>query len=751
MVLEAPALAQEAEGGGDASQSGLQDIVVTAQRRSENLQDVPVAVTAVTAAALENTGTVSLKSLAIIAPNVNVTDSIGFVNSYVRGVGSTNVSPGNYASTAVYVDGLYTARLNSANFDLDNIEAVQVLAGPQGTLYGRNATAGAILVTTTTPRVGSPLSGKFQLGYGKYNDFSASGVIEGGLSDTLAFSLAGSRRKRDGFLDNQNPAGFHQEDGDDRDTYALGGKLVWKPSDRFNLVLAANYTHEMDRAGSPYVAADLSSPSPVPGLNNNQAALFGTLLSLGLPQANAFAAASSATFPRGFHQSVDGLANAFERGVLSGPFKRGQFAYVEDLRLSATAVYSTDIFDITSVTGYTDTKVNATSNFIGENPGSTGLPSSLGASITGPSKTYQQQLRISSNSGSIKWIVGGEFFREDGDVQLAADLPVGVSALVVDNRFRDTAYAAYAQATVPLTEQLSLTAGGRYSTERYTIYDEIDTATTGIPNQGTNSLKSSKFTYTARLEFRPNDDLLLYAGTSSGFKSGILNAVSPSGGGVGPESLKSYELGWKSELFNRNLRVNGAVFYYDYSNIQTLLIDAGTGGAYLAGGLNGRVYGAEATVEARISDNLRINSSVSILDAKYTNNTVVAGTGALLIADGRQLAGSSKFSLNGGATYTLPLPDDSSVVVNVNAAYNSGFWFEATNTIGTGGGSAKSFTVANARVTYNLPGGHFSVAAWGSNIFGEKYYRAGVLSALVARTLNPGAPAQFGGTLAYKF
>jgi iron complex outermembrane recepter protein len=727
--------------GSDSASLG--DIVVTAQRRSENLQSVPAAVTAVSIDRLKSASVTTLVSLGTVAPSVNVTDSAGTVVAYVRGVGSTNTAPGFYSSTAIYYDGLYISRLSGAGFNLDDVESLQILAGPQGALFGRNATAGAIIVTTKTPKPGDPLNGRLEARYGTYNDRSLTAVLASGLSDSLALSLKGNWEKRDGFLNNINPVGYYQDDGDDRNSWNIGGKLAWVPASNFKATLALSYVHVLDRSGGPYVPVDLNTPGPVPGLNNAQSVLFGLLGQVGFTNAQAGAAAGAARFPTKFGDVADASTNAFQLGALPGKYLPGAFHYTQEFRAGLNMTYTGNGYEIVSQSGYTYSLSNLAAAALGEIPGSTGLPNTLSIAAHAPSRTYEQELHVASTSGPINWIAGVNAITESGDVTVAASLPINIAVVSVKDTFTDTAYAGYAQATIPLMDKLKVTLGGRYTTEKYKLTDLFPGSTIG-----TQSRTFNKFTYTARLEFKPSDDVLLYAGTATGFKSGNLNAVAPGGGSVGPEVLTSYEVGLKSEMLDRKLRINGAGYYYNYDNIQSILI--GNTGAVLVGGLNGRVYGVEMTADAQVTPNLVLGAAFNLLHSEYLNS-VKTPDGVPYNAKGHRLAGASNFSANLNGTYTIPMHDDSGLAINASASYNGGFWFEGQNIIGTGGTNPNSFTLVNFRVTYTLPGGKLSVAAYGSNVFNTQYYRAGVLSANISRTVNPGMPSQFGGSLQYKF
>jgi iron complex outermembrane receptor protein len=294
-----PAWAEEAgapaaEDGVTADSGGLADIVVTAQRRSESLQKVPVVVTAVEPEVLEARNVSTLQDLPKLTPSLTVQNQASNVTPFIRGVGSTVTGAGQAASVATYVDGVYIATLTSAAFDLDNVEQVQVLEGPQGALYGRNATGGAIVVTTKTPRPGDPISGRFRAGYGNYNNREASGIVSGGLGEMFAFSVNGSIRKRDGYIKNLNAPGAGTSNADfyDRDSKSIGAVLVFKPSEQFNLVLRAQHFESDDRSGQGYQAVGLDLNVLGTGLNGSQLYYAGFLQSFGVSPADAFAAAA---------------------------------------------------------------------------------------------------------------------------------------------------------------------------------------------------------------------------------------------------------------------------------------------------------------------------------------------------------------------------------------------------------------------------------------------------------------------------
>ena len=300
-VNPAPAWAQAAAEAGETAtgeSGGLVDIVVTAQRRSESLQKVPVVVTAVEPEVLEARNVSTLQDLPKLTPSLTVQNQASNVTPFIRGVGSTVTGAGQAASVATYVDGVYISTLTSAAFDLDNVEQVQVLEGPQGALYGRNATGGAIVVTTKTPQPGAPISGRFRAGYGNYDNREASAIISGGLGDMFAFSVNGSIRKRDGYVRNLNAPGVGATNDDfyDRDSKSIGAVLVFKPSEQFNLVLRAQHFESDDRSGQGYQAVGLDIDVGGTGLNGSQLYYAGLLQSFGVSVGDAMAAAANLRF-----------------------------------------------------------------------------------------------------------------------------------------------------------------------------------------------------------------------------------------------------------------------------------------------------------------------------------------------------------------------------------------------------------------------------------------------------------------------
>lgn len=734
---------------------GLEEIVVTAQRRSENLQKVPVVVTAVAPEVLEARNVSTLQDLPKLTPSLTVQNQASNVTPFIRGVGSTVTGAGQAASVATYVDGVYISTLTSAAFDLDNVEQVQVLEGPQGSLYGRNATGGAIVVTTRTPRPGDDFSGRARVEFGNYDNRGGSAIVSGGLGDSLAFSLNASIRKRDGYIENLNApgTGTSADDFYDRDSSSIGGVLVFAPSDQFDLVLRASHFESDDRSGQGYQAVGLNLNVAGTGLNGSQLYYAGLLQSFGFPAAAAGAAAAALRFSTEHGATYENQANGSTRGLLrSGP--PGSFVQLNTETYSAKATLELDSVALSSLTAYQTAESLSATEVLFADP--TSYPAGLqGGSVgfTGdfPSRTWQQELQFASIDSAVQWIAGALYLDSAGDVLLTGDLPP-LSALTADNRWQNKSIAGFAQATVPLSDTLSVTAGGRYTDEEYTSNDFLSATDPrnafGIPNQGRQKLDGSKFTYTGRLQY-DTGDLLLYAGVSTGFKGATLSNTNLLSPGVTPETITSFEGGAKIRL-SPDARLNLGAFHYDYGNIHIAYTDSASGSNILVNGTGAKVTGAQYDALWRASPALTIRSNGLLLDSSYDRDVQSAGGAGVLFIKGNRLAGAPKFAISLGADIVQPV-GDAEVKLSVDASHNAGYYFDAENLTGTGGADADSFELVDASLTYTAPGDRWLVSLFGANLTGAKYYDSGLPISGIVRNARAAPPATYGIRLGVNF
>jgi outer membrane receptor protein involved in Fe transport len=725
----------------------LEEIVVTAQKREQNLQDVPVAVQAVSGDQIADAGITNFTQIQQVAPGVVINDTQGQVLPYVRGVGSSNNGNGVYSNVAIYVDGVYNSRITGGSFELANIESVQVLKGPQGALYGRNATGGALVVTTKTPEVGGELSGAISATIGSDQHRALSLYVESGLGDTTAGSFSALKRDRDGYLKNLTPG---QDDLKDKDALSMAGKFVFESTDEIQLVLGASYNTAED---SSSVANFQLNTQPLAdpmfgGLSGAQVFIMGLLAGAGLPPATAAATAADATYPS--YGNVYGFQgpNAFANGVLDGDNdSSGNFVYTKESKVYLKATLAMETFDIVSVTAVaeSDYEISAGAHS-GEAPGSAGIPGLLEGTAFGfaanyETDTFTQELQLISTDSELEWIAGAYYFVEDGDTQIAVDA-YSNSQQAADNYFEVESWSVFGQVKYPVTDALGVTVGARYTSEEMIIDDHMS----GLDYD----TDSSQATGTLILDYQ-FDHSMVYGSISSGFKSGALNTSAPFTNAVDPEELLSYELGYKSDLADGRVRLNGSVFVYDYSNVHMTVFDTSIGGgvATIVDGTEASVVGAEVELKALLAEHLTLDVSATALETEYKDDVFTPRGDFGLATEGNNLVGAPDLAANIALEYAIPL-DNAELSIKPLVSYNSGVYYSPANTVGSGGLDDADFTLVNLSVNYRHDNG-WKLSLFANNLTDEEYYSAGVDLNGFSYIGNAGDPLSYGLTLGYEF
>jgi iron complex outermembrane recepter protein len=751
----APVLADAASGG------GIETVTVTAERRAENLQKTPVSVQVVSRDQIDASHISSLPELQKITPSLVVQDAASNVNPYIRGVGATTQGAGYYASVATYVDGVYVTRLSSGVFDLDDIDSVQVLKGPQGTLYGRNATGGALVITTHTAQPGDPITAHVEGTYGNYDEHAFTGRISGGLDDQFAFSLGASERYHTGFIENLNPPGVgtNGDDLNSRDYYSVNGELTFEPDARLTVVARGSYYFENDRGAMGLqpvglnehvdnaTLASLGLPgNPAVPLNGTQAYYAGLLGAFGVPGSTAESLAGALQFSNKFGATYDNEANGFASGALRTSGMQGDFDATQIATGILKASYDFGFANLTSNTSYTSSTSKSATEVIAANPATypTGFNAgSIGFSGDFPAQNWQEDLQLSSKDGPIQWIVGADYLNDRGLTDLAGDL-FGFNVQSELNHWHVRSAAAFAQATVPLdmiTGGLSFTGGTRYTADSYELRD--------VPSFGSfdNKIHSTAWTYVARLNYQL-DNLLLYGGVSTGFKSGTLNATNEASPGVKPEKIISYEVGAKWDVTDR-LRLNLAAFDYQYTNIHLQVTSSPLAASYLVNGTGADLYGMDFDGSAIINDWASLNFNGMLLHSWYKSNVFAGSFGTLFTKD-KRLAGAPEWSFNLGPQIKLPFITRGSLDLTVLAGFNGGYYFDAEDIVGTGGAhNAKSFATVDLNLAYTTQDGRWRGSAWASNAFNEQYFAGGLVAGQIDKLALAASPGQYGVTVDY--
>lgn len=689
---ESPATANDA--------TAIQDIVVTARRVEESLQKTPIAVSAFDEQALERSAVANVVDLDLLTPNLLSSEGAGGgsgVQYFIRGVGQSDFIAALEPAVGSYLDGVYLGRTVGAALDLASVERVEVLRGPQGTLFGRNTIGGAVNVVSKRPT--KDFGGSVDLTGGSRNNFTQRLSVNTPLGDRLAGKLDVAHIDQDGW-------GRRLLDGgrmSDKNRLAARGALLWEPTDDSSVYITADYTRDHGTADYHYLAA-VAPGIPTAILDPQYIPTVPYTTYAGIPTPNRLnvrGVSADAQIP---------LGNWRLRSLLS-------FRSLD----SFTAVD----FDGSPLQTADQQAITDQEQWSGE----------------------LQLTRTFDNKASLLF---GLYHFDESVSQLIPVTLLG-SHIRQGNELENDSSAFFAQVNYPLTEQLDLSLGGRITKEkkRHTFDDALDIGGTLIPLFPLTTVEDewSPFTWRATLDFDLTDDLLLYASYATGFRSGGFNAR-PVGineiSSFDPEKLGSVEAGLKSQWFDHRLRVNLAAFFNKYDDIQTTTLQGVT--ILTANSAQAEVKGFEAEIIARIAAPLEVFLSVGNLDTKYTD----IGAGAITLQPSFDLAGSPDWTVSAGGQWTIALQDRGSVVLSANYRYTSAFFFWPTNLPFDRQGA---YDVTNVRASYISPNDKWELTAYGLNVFDERYASFAIDGSgfLGHSTRWDAAPDEWGVQLKYRF
>lgn len=637
------------------------EIVVTAQRRAERLSDVPIAVTAIGAERMSSAGIVASTDLAAVTPGLSFPTQGAFAQPVVRGVGSSLTGPGADPNVAIYIDGVYQPNQSANIFNFNSVEQVEVLKGPQGTLFGRNATGGAILIRTLNPSYDP--EGRFSIGYGRFNDiklnFYGSAPI---VDDVLAANIAIAYRNEDSFT--RNIAG--PEVGG-LNEYAARAKLLFEPLSNLSFVLTGNYS----RIDNPRHLAF----APYQG-NNTQ-----NLRNPSLPRPD-----------RAFEVALNEPTDFVTRNT--GVSLKGELAL--------------DFGTISSITGYGD--IRNTLGLDGDNS----VAATSYIAYTDTQETFSQEVVFASDTFGIFSLVAGVFYYDDSATRdlrnsVRATTPVTRRTVAgVDTK----AYAVFSEVNVDVTDRLHLTGGLRYSHEKKTAFG---TRTISLPGTLDKSATFSGVTPRAVVRYELTDRSNIYASYSQGFKSGAFNAISLETVPVKEETVTAYEVGYKAG--GRGLTFNASAFYYDYSNIQ-VQSSVTTGILLLTNAAAAEIYGADMDFSFPVTDHLRIDGGAAYTHGRYTRFpgapiVTPSPTGNIQSfgdASGAPTVRTPEFTANSTITYDQDL-SFGKLSASATGSYNSGFNWAPDERI-----KQSKYFLLNGEVSIASPDDMFRLTLWGRNL-----------------------------------
>ncbi|KKC25982.1 TonB-dependent receptor [Sphingomonas sp. SRS2] len=707
-----PALAQVAQPG--ESDAVLQDIVVTAQKRATNVQDTPLALTAVSGAELAARRVVDIETLAPSLPNVNFGKNVGFARIAIRGLGLDTTVAGQEGRVAYHLDGVYISRPTAALATFFDVERVEVVRGPQGTLYGRNATAGAVNVISSSPEFET--GGYAKLTIGNYGLFSTQGAITGAVNDKIAARIAISTTDRKGYGRNLSSG----EQIDNEHNYAGRAKLLIRPSDTIDIMLSADYSRQDDN-NFVYHYLGAGNPNVVPFAQAGG----------GLVPAN----------PRDTFGNVDQINKRRFYGFLG----------TVDIDLGAAT--------LTSVTGYR----HSNSRYLTEGDGTQLAVSAF--HILERASQFSEELRLAGKTGNLNYLFGLYYFDEKvaGRTRftpLRSPVPPNrqVQGLDYIGDQGTTAYAAFGQLDYEIVDGLTLSAGARYSYEKKSIDQRgvADFATPYNPavpsayNLFQDASKTyKKFTPKITVQYEPTSDLMVYATYSKGFKSGgysLTAFVAP----VEPENLTDYEVGLKAEFLDRKVRTNLAAFYYDYTNLQVQIIQGAS--AIPLNAASAKVQGVEFELAAKPFANFEVSGNAAWLDSEYKGfATVDAARPALGVLDlsGNRLSQAPRYTVNFSAQYTVPT-DIGDFSLRGEGKWVGRVYFSPFNRIVTSQAAHEKY---NAYLNFERPGG-FNASLFILNIANKRtvstsQVSAGFIGSPIMGAFDP--PRTYGASVGMRF
>lgn len=657
----------------------IEEIVVTARKRVENLQEVPDSITAFNERMIEERRINRISDAMLVTPGVHmVSDQDAGTNIItVRGIGTNRNLP---ASVAFVVDGVILPDSDAFTADLSDIERIEVLKGPQGGLYGRNAIAGAINLTTRRPT--EKFSSDAKLGFSSGDTMDLFGAVSGPIAgDRLLGRLAINHHDTEGRITNT----FTGDKLDHDENTRVSGRLIWSATDRLTLDLRGSFYDQ-----------------------DSGALWFSTFDVLGT------------TGGRITEEMAEINPNQDDPGFTDRT--------ITDVAL--VAEYETDAGTITSITAYDDIDL-----LFGEDLDATPIVAITETRQDRQTRGISQELRFSSPSSQrFRYIVGGYYQRTDRDLDTRASIdycfffgivcgdaePFELSGIRVPTQLNMLSgefnqQAVFAQGSYDLTEALELTVALRYDRDKREQLDRLTSRT--------DEATFSDFQPKVSLAWNATDDVMLYVTAAEGYKSGAFNPP-PSPTQTFPlvvkqEGTTGFEVGMKSSWLDDRLQANIAAYHTDYEDIQVFRLDLQTGGQVAINADEARIQGIELELTARPAPGFELTAAYGYTDAEFTD---FDGTGAF---DGNRLPNTPEYTFNAAARYEHALVNDFTLVTRLDYHLTGSIYFADENV-----GYQPAYRTVDAQI--GLQKGRWSLTLWGENLFDEHY-----VSSVFMRSISP--------------
>jgi iron complex outermembrane recepter protein len=779
--------AADAAESSNATSAGLDEIVVTARKRSEDNQLAPIAITAFNSQDIQRLGITSVADLGGQTPSLNFQqspyDAFGsFIG--IRGQQATEIIITQTPPVGIYVDDVYYPNTLSTSLEnLEGIDQVEVLKGPQGTLYGRNTTGGAIKITTKLPDYDAT-SGDVQVGYGRFNEQTVSGSVNlpivsdhAALGLTAQYSNNGDGYGRD--IGNGVPLETNKNEG-------FRGTLRLDLTDKWQVVVRGEWAHAVSTQniedlayvvpgfsiGAAAVAAQIGAMTP------SDYNILGGLLTTGAPPAGStpqqiaafFAdvnkgrtalASNICSYCRTVTYGTQAQLAAF--GITSVPVVPRAVLDLSGGSVVSTYQFAPDLY-LKSITAFEKTVRTTASS---ESASPYFLVNGVGDDQNPHQFTQEIQIGGDAIDHKLKWVTGYYYYRlkGDDDAENVEIVPFEPNPIIAQSVFTDTSNSGYGQGTYALTSDLHATAGVRYTSESTQLTlgnrNALACDVQGVPPSGApcsadfyNSFHNTS--YTAGLDWQALDHLMLYGKTSTGFRAGGTNQRSNPALPYAPETVTDYEIGAKSEWFDQRLRANLALYHSNYKDIQRTIsvIESGSLITAVQNAASAKINGAELEVTARPFRPLRLSAFTAYTDPKYNSYNGLNAVGMAVNLAGNSFPNVSRWQAGASGTYTL---NDSlgPLDTTVDSSFRSTVDYVPDNHTPESAFSTTqgSYGLLNARISQEISNWNTTVSLWGKNVTNRHYFVGGndFSTSLGYAYTIPGAPATFGVEIRKRF
>lgn len=713
LILSTIGLLSLAQGNRTPTPHQLETIMVTATRTGEtDLQVTPITIKTFNETDIDEQGIEDVGDIIHSTPGLNLGQNVNNAQVYIRGVGTNNVFPGADTSSTIHYDGVYLARPAMALTDFVDIERIEVLKGPQGTLYGRNSVGGTINFISRLP------TDKFRLKVsGEYASFDKRRVtanVSGPLlGDKLMAGLSVMRSKSDGYLENKHPSGTSRLPGEDRE--GIEGKLRWRMWNKAELILGADYVHQDD-----------APPIYKPAYKD----IFGTTITGPVV-----------------------LKDPWEVNIPSDPsVKLKNYGFSAKL----TADFLQD-YKFTSLSAYREI----------DNPLLVDADFSEIAEFFTNNHMFQhqfsQEFQINKQHGRLTWVAGYYYFQEKDSMDFNVALPTLASSLgltnfnsLTDSSVYTKSYALFLQGTYAVSDKLSVILGTRRNKDKKRIkaVGKLAIGGTTTPSYVADDDDDwSAWTPKLGVSYAINDSLFTYGLITGGYKSGGFNGTAGTDPAFGPEYITAYEIGLKSDWWNKRLRINTSLFHYDYSDLQVLIFKqittAAAVNAIIDNAATADVNGLELEMALTPTSSWRFDAGFSYLDATYAKyNAARTVSTQPLDLSGNHLNSSPQFTVDLTGRFYQNVPGGT-LAYRLNFYWQDREYYTAFNDKAT---SQPEYELVNASLSYTTNDESIEFILYGNNLTNRDYINTTVdFSTLVGVAGKVESPRHFGIKAIYRF